>query len=145
MTIHDIPAINATLNATATVLIVFGIVSIKRDNKKLHRFFMAAAIIVSMVFLVGYVAHKIAMQGVHTPFLGEGLIAWAYYIMLATHIVLAMAIVPLVARTAWLAICGHFELHKKWARVTYPIWLYVSITGVLVYEFLYVWYPAPSQ
>lgn len=145
MTIHDVPAINAVLNATATVLIVSGIVSIKRGNKKLHRFFMAASLIVSAVFLIGYVSHKIAMQGVHTTFLGEGTIAWFYYIMLATHIILAMAIVPLVGRTAWLAIKGRFELHKKWARITYPIWLYVSVTGVLVYKFLYVWYPTVPE
>lgn len=144
MTVSDIPALNATLNAIATVLIVVGIVSIKRRQEKTHRYTMIAALLVSAVFLVGYVYHKWQMQGVHTAFNGEGIIVPVYYVILITHIILAMAILPLVLRTAYLGISLRRESHKKWARVTYPIWLYVSITGVLVYQFLYVWYPAPT-
>lgn len=144
MTVNDIPALNAILNSTATALIIAGLISIKNKKESLHRFFMGAALLTSAVFLVGYVWHKIEMQGVHTKFLGEGAIATFYYIMLFTHVVLAMAIVPLIGRTVWLALKDRRALHKKWARITYPIWLYVSITGVLVYQFLYVWYPQPA-
>ncbi len=140
MEISDIPALNASLNAVATVLIIAGVTSIKCGNEKLHRFFMGASIIVSAIFLIGYVYHKYAVQGVHTPFNGEGTIRYVYYTMLLTHIVLAATIPVLVIRTAFLGIKDRRELHKKWARITYPIWLYVSVTGVLVYFFLYVWF-----
>ena len=144
MTAHDIPALNASLNAIATVLIISGIVSIKSGKEKLHRFFMVGSLIVSAIFLVGYLYHKyVVLQGVHTPFHGQGLIRPLYYAMLISHVILAMAIVPLVGMTVWHAIKDQRRLHKKWARITYPIWLYVSITGVLVYQFLYVWYPQP--
>jgi len=142
MEISDIPALNACLNAIATILIISGLLSIKKGNEKAHRSFMIAALAVSALFLVGYVGHKIAVKGVNTPFIGEGIIRWVYYPMLATHILLAMAIVPLVLRVVFLAIKGRREAHKRLARWTYPIWLYVSVTGVLVYFFLYVWYPS---
>jgi len=142
MEINDIPALNACLNATATALIIAGLINIKKGNEKAHRGFMMSALIVSAIFLVCYVGHKIAVKGVNTPFTGEGLIRWVYYPMLATHIILAMAIVPLVLRVVYLAIKDRRESHKRLARWTYPIWLYVSVTGVLVYFFLYVWYPA---
>ena len=144
MSINDIPALNAVLNSLATVLIVAGLLAIRSNKEKLHRSLMVSALAVSALFLIGYVGHKIAVQGVHTKFPGEGLIAWVYYIMLISHIILAIAIVPLIGRTVWLAINDRRDLHKKWARVTYPIWLYVSVTGVLVYMFLYVWYPTQN-
>lgn len=142
MDLHDIPALNATLNAIATLLIVSGIISIKLRKERAHRALMGASLTVSALFLVSYVYHKWAMGGVNTPFLGEGFIRWIYYPMLFSHIILAMAIVPLVARTVILALADRRAQHRKWARITYPIWLYVSVTGVLVYQFLYVWYPA---
>lgn len=140
MEISDIPALNASLNALATVLIVAGITAIKLKKESAHRFLMGASIVVSAVFLVGYVYHKYAVQGVHTPFSGEGAIRYIYYTMLISHIILAATIPFLVIRTAYLGIKDRRELHKKWARITYPIWLYVSVTGVLVYFFLYVWF-----
>jgi Predicted membrane protein len=153
MTIHDIPALNAALNAIATILIVLGFLQIKSAQRahdvalrssriQTHRKLMLAAGAVSAVFLVGYVAHKIAVRGVHTPFGGEGLIRGLYYVMLITHVVLAMAIAWLVPRTFYLALQGQIERHRAWAKWTYPIWLYVSVTGVLVYFFLYQWWPA---
>jgi putative membrane protein len=143
MTVSDIPTLNAALNATATVLMLAGFIFIKRGRRDLHRASMLSAGAVSALFLVGYVAHKILMRGVHTPFGGEGaFLRGFYYIMLLTHIVLAMAIAWLVPRTFWFAIKGDFETHKKWARITFPIWFYVSVTGVLVYFFLYQWWPA---
>lgn len=149
MTINDIPAINASLNALATVLISTGFVLIKTGHKIAHRAAMISAGGVSAVFLVGYVSHKIlkgmaagAGEAVHTQFGGEGAIRTVYYVMLITHVILAIAIAYLVPRTFALAFKGEFERHKKWARVVFPIWLYVSVTGVLVYFFLYQWWPS---
>lgn len=142
MTLHDIPAINASLNALATVLMTVGFVFIRRGNREAHRACMLSAGAVSAVFLVGYVAHKILVRGVHTPFGGEGAIRSVYYTMLISHIILAIAIAYLVPRTFWLALKGQYERHRAWARWTFPIWYYVSVTGVLVYLFLYVWWPA---
>lgn len=141
MNIDQIPALNAVLNATATVLMTAGYILIKRGKREAHRYAMLTTGFVSALFLVGYVAHKILVQGVHTPFGGEGTIRTIYYVMLISHIILAIAIAYLVPRTFWLAFQGDFERHKRWARWTYPIWYYVSVTGVLVYLFLYVWWP----
>lgn len=149
MTLNDIPAINASLNALATVLISAGFVFIKTGNKVAHRATMFTAGIVSAVFLVGYLTHKIlkgmaagAGQAVHTQFGGEGAIRIVYYVMLITHIILAISIAYLVPRTFAFAFKGDFVNHKRWARVVFPIWFYVSVTGVLVYFFLYRWWPA---
>jgi len=81
------------------------------------------------------------MRGIHTPFGGEGFIRTVYYTMLISHIILAMSIAYLVPRTFLFAIKGDIETHKKWAKFTFPIWYYVSVTGVLVYFFLYQWWP----
>lgn len=153
MSLSDIPAINAGLNALATVLITLGFVQIKAAQRaseasvrsariQTHRKLMLAAGAVSAVFLIGYVTHKVLVRGVHTPFGGEGAIRTVYYVMLLTHIVLAIAIAYLVPRTFQLALSGQIERHRKWAKWTYPIWYYVSVTGVLVYFFLYQWWPA---
>ncbi len=141
MTVQDIPALNAALNALATLLMTAGFIFIKRGQREAHRAAMLSAGAVSAVFLVGYVAHKILVRGVHTPFGGEGAIRTVYFVMLLSHIMLAIAIAWLVPRTFWLALQGDYERHKHWARITYPIWYYVSVTGVLVYFFLYVWWP----
>jgi uncharacterized membrane protein YozB (DUF420 family) len=153
MTVQDIPALNAALNALATVLITIGFVQIKSAQRatdpvrrsvriRRHRGLMLSAGFVSAVFLVGYVSHKIMMRGVHTPFGGTGAIAKMYYLMLISHILLAMSIAYLVPWTFALALRGRIERHKAWAKWTYPIWYYVSVTGVLVYFFLYQWWPA---
>lgn len=155
MTIQDIPALNATLNALATVLITAGFIQIKRaqastapaeraNGIRRHRAIMLAAGVVSAIFLVGYVTHKILVRGVHTPFGGSGAIRTVYYTMLVSHITLAIAIAYLVPRTFLLALRGNIERHRAWARWTFPIWFYVSVTGVLVYFFLYQWWPAGS-
>lgn len=141
MSVHDIPALNAGLNALATVLMTAGFLFIKQGKREAHRAAMLSAGAVSAVFLVGYVAHKILVRGVHTPFGGEGAIRAIYYGMLISHILLAISIAFLVPKTFWLAIKGDYETHRRWARFTFPIWYYVSITGVLVYFFLYVWWP----
>lgn len=142
MTVSEIPTLNAALNATATVLILTGFVLIKQGKKEAHRAAMLTAGAVSALFLVGYVTHKVLIRGVHTPFGGEAPALRAfYYTMLISHIVLAIAIAYLVPRTFLFAIKGDYATHKKWAKFTFPIWLYVSVTGVLVYFFLYIWWP----
>ncbi|HTL68961.1 MAG TPA: DUF420 domain-containing protein [Lacunisphaera sp.] len=143
MTVHEIPTLNAALNATATVLMSVGFVLIKQGKRDSHRVVMLTAGVVSALFLVGYVTHKALIHGVHTPFGGENpALRAVYYTMLTTHIVLAMAIAYLVPRTFLFALRGDYVTHRRWARVTFPIWYYVSVTGVLVYFFLYVWWPA---
>jgi len=142
MTVQDIPALNATLNGIATILILTGYGLVKSGRKEAHRKVMLTAGGVSAVFLVGYVTHKALVHGVHTPFGGEGAIRGFYYAMLISHIILAIAIAYLVPRTFLFAIRGQFDRHRAWARWTFPIWLYVSVTGVLVYFFLYRWWPA---
>ena len=149
MTLNDIPALNAGLNALATVLMTAGFIFIKSGNKTAHRASMLSAGVVSAVFLVGYLGHKVlkgmaagAGEAVHTQFGGEGAIRVVYYVMLITHILLAISIAYLVPKTFSLAFKGDFERHKRWARVVFPIWYYVSITGVLVYFFLYQWWPS---
>lgn len=144
MTLQDIPALNASLNGLATVLITLGFIFIKARRIQAHRRTMLIAGAVSALFLVSYVTHKILIHGVHTPFGGEGLIRKVYYTMLISHIILAIAIAYLVPKTFSLAIQGHIDRHRAWARWTFPIWYYVSVTGVLVYFFLYRWWPASS-
>ncbi|MFZ5496796.1 MAG: DUF420 domain-containing protein [Verrucomicrobiota bacterium] len=143
MTAQDIPTLNAALNATATVLILTGFVLIKQGRRDAHRAAMLTAGVVSALFLVGYVTHKILVRGVHTPFGGESpALRAVYYTMLFSHITLAIAIAWLVPKTFAIALKGDYARHQRWARVTFPLWLYVSVTGVLVYFFLYVWWPA---
>jgi putative membrane protein len=142
MTVHDLPSIEATLNGVATVLITTGFVLIKRGNRTAHRACMLAAAVASALFLVFYLTYHALMRGAHTPFGGEGPIRWVYFVILWTHIPLAALIAFLVPRTFIFALKGNFERHRAWARVTFPIWFYVSVTGVLVYLFLYQWWPA---
>jgi putative membrane protein len=141
MSVSDLPAINASLNGLATVLLTAGFVLIKQRQIPAHRLCMASAFVVSCIFLATYVLHKILMRGVHTPFGGEGAIRTIYYAMLISHIILAMVIVPLVLVTLRHAVTGRIERHRRWARWTFPLWYYVSVTGVLVYFFLYQWFP----
>jgi putative membrane protein len=142
MTISDLPALNASLNALSTVFLTLGYIFIKRQKQVAHRNCMIVAVCTSAVFLFFYVLHKVLVRGVHTPFGGEGFIRIAYYVMLISHILLAMAIVPLVLITMSRALKQRWEHHKTIARWTWPIWMYVSVTGVLVYLMLYKWFPA---
>jgi putative membrane protein len=142
MSVSDLPALNATLNAISTVFLTVGYIFIKRGQKDAHRNCMVAAFTTSCVFLICYVLHKVLVRGVHTPFGGQGAVRTFYYVMLFTHIVLAMAIVPLILITLSRALKARWEHHKKIARWTWPLWMYVSVTGVLVYLMLYKWYPA---
>lgn len=137
---ESLPTLNACLNGTATILLTAGFIFIKTGREKAHRACMMSAFTVSVFFLFFYVLHKYLVQGVHTPFIGEGIWRYFYYVMLASHIALAMLIVPLVLTTLILALRDKRESHRAWASWTFPIWYYVSVTGVLIYFFLYVWW-----
>ena len=137
---ESLPTLNACLNGTATILLTAGFICIKTRREKAHRACMLSAFSVSVIFLFFYVLHKWLVQGVHTPFGGDGAWRAIYYSMLFTHIALAIIIVPLILKTLSLAIRGNRDLHKAWARWTFPIWYYVSVTGVLIYCFLYHWW-----
>jgi len=139
MTVQDLPTVNATLNAISTVLLVSGFVFIKRDNKKAHIICMASALIVSAAFLICYLIYHANVGSV--KFTHEGMVRNIYFFILLTHIPLAALVLPLVILTVVPALRQRFDKHKRIAKWTFPIWLYVSVTGVLVYLFLYVWYP----
>ena len=130
-----LPHLNAALNATSFLLLVAGLYNIRRGNVSAHRKLMLSALAVSCLFLVSYVAYH-AQHG-SVRFQGEGAVRAVYFVILVTHVVLAAAIVPLVAVTLRRALRGDFARHRRLARWTYPIWLYVSVTGVVVYLMLY--------
>ena len=135
-----LPHVNAVLNALSTILILIGFTFIRSGNRKMHRKFMIAAIIVSAVFLACYLAYHV-MAPIFV-FRGTGWTVPAYYALLISHVLLAVVVTPMVAVTAWRSLHGDFERHKKIARVTLPIWLYVTVTGVVIYVILYHVYPA---
>jgi len=141
MNVHSIPVFNATLNGISTVLISAGFIFIKSGNRDAHRRCMLSAAVSSAIFLAGYLTYHGMMRGFHTPFGGTGLIRTVYLTILWTHIPLAGLIAFLVPRTFIYALKGDFVRHRAWARFTFPIWFYVSVTGVLVYFFLYQWWP----
>jgi len=141
MSIADLPALNATLNSIATVLILLGLYFIKTGREIAHVRCMMGAIATSALFLVSYLTYH--AQTEHKSFpteYGEGVRIF-YLVMLATHVVLAIAIVPLVLLSAWAGLKDRRSRHRKLVRWTMPMWLYVSVTGVLVYFFVHVWFP----
>jgi uncharacterized membrane protein YozB (DUF420 family) len=133
---HDLPAVNAALNATAATLLTVGFVAIKRKRVALHKACMVAAFATSSLFLVTYVTHKILIKG-HTPFAGAGLARAVYFTILISHTILAVTTLPLAIVTLRRGLRGELEKHRRLARVTWPIWLYVSVTGVVIWWMLY--------
>jgi uncharacterized membrane protein YozB (DUF420 family) len=133
--VSALPAVNATLNGTAAVLLATGFALIRRRRVRAHLATMTAAFAVSTLFLVTYVVYH--YHAGSRPFTGQGIVRPLYFFLLLTHIVLAAAIVPLALVTLWRAWRGQFARHRRVARWTLPIWLYVSVTGVLVYWLLY--------
>jgi len=130
-----LPSVNAALNATSALLLIAGYGFIRAKRLPLHVACMLSACATSLAFLVSYLIYH-AQVGA-TPFPGQGWIRVAYFTILISHTVLAAVILPLVGRTLWLAIQRRFDAHERLARVTLPLWLYVSVTGVLVYLMLY--------
>ena len=135
MTVTDLPAVNATLNAVAAFLLLAGYREIKRGRMARHRAAMIAACAASTLFLVSYLIYH-AHAG-SRPFTGTGPIRIVYFVILISHIILAAAILPLALVTLVRALRAQFDRHSALARWTLPIWLYVSVTGVLVYFMLY--------
>lgn len=135
-----LPHVNVGLNATATVLLLVGYGLIRRRREVAHRRVMLSCFAVSVVFLASYLAHKVLYGDTHFPRETYPAAAWIYYPLLASHVVLAMAVPVLALTTIVLALRDRRTQHRRWARITFPIWLYVSITGILVYLFLYQWF-----
>ena len=135
---HIFARINAIINTTVSILLVLGLVAIKGRKYRLHKRFMIAAMLLSMLFLVSYIAHHLFAGD--TRFGGEGSIRYVYYFILITHIILAAIILPFILFTTYRALIAEWPRHRKIARVTFPIWLYVSVTGVLVYLMISPYY-----
>ena len=135
MTVTDLPALNAALNATCAVLLVIGWILIKRGRIRQHRAVMIAAVSTSALFLVSYLVYHAQVGSVR--FTGQGAIRIVYFTVLLTHTILAAAIVPMVLVTFSRGLAGRYDRHRRIARWTMPIWLYVSVTGVIVYVMLY--------
>jgi putative membrane protein len=135
VTVHELPTLNAFLNATSAVLLVIGWRFIRAKNIAAHRRTMTAAFVCSCVFLVSYLAYHAQVGSVKFP--GRGTVRTVYLGILLTHTVLAAAVAPMALTTFVLAHRGRFETHRRLARVTLPLWLYVSVTGVVVYVMLY--------
>ena len=145
MHLQDLPLINAILNSCSALLLLAGYVAIKRDQKERHKRCMVSALITSTLFLTCYVIYHVGMQRVygsaHTRFVDPAWFRPWYLALLASHLLLAIAIVPMVLMTVYHAIRGNFEKHRKIARWTWPCWMYVSVTGVVIYLLLYRIFP----
>jgi len=140
MRVEQIPLLNAVLNSITTVLLLAGFAAIKAGRRSLHRVLMSAAFGTSTLFLAGYLIHKFIVKKL-SIFPDLGWIRTLYLVILISHTVLAVVNLPLILRTLYLAVQGRFEEHKKMAHWAYPVWLYVSVTGVVVYLMLYQWFP----
>ncbi len=133
--IHDLPAVNATLNATSAVLLITGYTLIRKGRRQAHQRVMLTAFTVSILFLISYLVYHSQVGSVHYPHTGA--IRTVYLTILATHTILAAAVPILAIITLRRALKGRFDRHRRLARWTLPIWLYVSVTGVVVYLMLY--------
>lgn len=145
MTLLDLPAVNAALNTLSTIFLVAGYYWIRQGNQQAHRKAMLAAVVTSVLFLISYLTYHTYISYV----LGRGPTIFRepewfrpiYLVILGTHTILAMVIVPMVLRGLWLAFKGRNEAHKRLSRWTWPLWMYVSVTGVLIYLLLYQVFP----
>lgn len=144
--LHIFPHVNATLNATSGVFLLFGLYFILTKQIHRHRVCMLSASSVSALFLLCYVTHHVLRTSIYglgpTKFTGEGLARPIYFTILTSHTVLATLVAPFVIVTLSRALRGRFDAHKPLARFVYPVWLYVSLTGVIVYLMLYQIFPA---
>jgi putative membrane protein len=133
-----LPPIYATINGLTALVLVMAVFAIKNGQRKRHETLMTTAIVFSLIFLVMYVAYHMTSES--TPFGGVGAVVYVYYFILISHIILSIAIIPLVLKTYAKAYLKQFEAHKKLAKITFPIWLYVAITGVVVYFMIAPYY-----
>jgi putative membrane protein len=135
MEIADLPALNASLNALSTVFLITGYLFIRRQRRQAHKRCMLAALTVSTLFLVSYVTYH--YHAGSRPFLGQGVVRVVYFAILIPHVLLAATVLPLALVTTARGLRGEYDRHVKVARWTLPLWLYVSVTGVIVYLMLY--------
>lgn len=133
-----LPPIYATTNGLTAIILVAAVIAIKNGKRKLHEQLMTSAIALSVAFLVMYVAYHMTADS--TKFGGEGIVRYVYFFILITHIILSIAIIPLVMITYVRALAAKFDKHKKIAKITFPIWLYVAVTGVVVYLMISPYY-----
>lgn len=133
-----LPPIYATINGVTAIVLVAAVLAIKKGNRKLHERLMTFAIALSLAFLVMYVAYHMTTES--TKFGGEGLIRLVYFGFLISHIILSIAVIPLVLISYVRALAAKFDQHKKIAKITFPIWLYVAVTGVIVYVMISPYY-----
>lgn len=133
-----LPPIYAAINGITAVVLVAGVLAIKNGNRMLHKRLMTSAIALSLAFLVMYVAYHMTTDS--AKFGGEGFIRMVYFVILISHIILSIAVIPLVLITYVRALAERFDRHKKIAKITFPIWLYVAVTGVIVYLMISPYY-----
>lgn len=133
-----LPPIYASVNAITAIVLVAAFIAIKKGNRKLHERLNTFAIFCSLLFLVMYVAYHMTSES--TSFGGEGMIAYVYYFILITHIILSIVVIPFVLTTYMRAKLTDFPAHKKIAKITFPLWLYVAVTGVIVYIMISPYY-----
>ncbi|NGM60569.1 DUF420 domain-containing protein [Sphingobacterium sp. SGG-5] len=133
-----LPPIYATINGLTAVCLVIAVTAVKRGNRKLHERLIKLCMVFSSLFLLMYVAYHMTSDS--TTFGGEGIIRYFYFFILITHILLSIIIIPFVLFTFIRGIAGAYERHKKLARITYPMWLYVAVTGVVVYLMISPYY-----
>ncbi|MEO9510831.1 MAG: DUF420 domain-containing protein [Flavobacteriaceae bacterium] len=133
-----LPPIYAFINGLTAVVLITAVLAIKNGNRGLHQKLMVFCIILSLLFLVMYVAYHMTSES--TVYGGEGAVKYLYYVILISHIVLSIVVIPLVLRTYAKAYLNDFKAHRKWAKYTFPIWLYVAITGVIVYLMISPYY-----
>lgn len=134
-----LPPIYASINGLTAVLLLIAVVAIKNGKRKLHRNIMTSCIALSLLFLVMYIAYHMTSDS--TAYEGEGTLRFVYYFILVSHIILSIVIIPLVLKTYARAYLKKYEAHRKLAKITFPIWLYVAITGVVVYVMISPYYP----
>lgn len=139
LSVSDLPAVNATLNAASGVLLVSGFIAVRNKRVGLHRALMLSAVGTSILFLISYLYYH--SQAGATRFTAEGWVRTLYFLILGSHTILAMVIVPLVIATLYFALRANFARHRRIARFTFPTWLYVSVTGIAVYLMLYQLFP----
>jgi uncharacterized membrane protein YozB (DUF420 family) len=126
MTVRDLPTINASLNALCTILLVYGYILIRQGRREHHKRVMLSAFATSIVFLICYLVYQ-----------GQGIMRTVYFAILISHVILAATVPVLAIMTLWRAFQERFDKHRRIAKLTFPIWLYVSVTGVIVYLMLY--------
>ncbi len=133
-----LPSIYASINGLTAILLILSYLNIKRGKRHIHERIMLACMFLSLIFLILYIAYHITTP--HTEYDGSGFTMYLYYFILVTHIILSVAVVPLVLTTFAKAREGDFVSHKKWAKFAFPMWLYVAVTGVIVYLMISPYY-----